>query len=421
MHKIEIPAEVEGRTLLDQIAAALVPAPKASPLLESLRRLDRGEPPRAEPLSDADAALLREIWHGMRRPSPIDSIEQHAGITSMTAAEFATFRRAFDDSPQRPEWDLQAEFRDVHAEAAIQRQHVRVEWVNALAEAVERGELVARNPMSRLPVSEKHMRGLLRAWVEESLFDGEPLRAWLEPMGFALVVETPERTASEQLAAIATTPTRAPIVVWAHRFALELATLNGKDKADRLHAHRFERAMIEAARAGRLRLRTLDKVGAPTSINASLNNDIVSQRLAADTEDVREWAREHWPEMLHSRLLAEQQPAPAEQRTATAAPAEPTRQLAPVEQAASVPGVGTVHSTREKRRHPLQHAIEPVRDKLTDPNDAAALHVALEHAGDPFLGKRGDGGGWVYEVPGSGAEHEFTLKNCRDYLRSRKR
>ncbi len=120
---------------------------------------------------------------------------------------------------------------------------------------------------------------------------------------------------------------------------------------------------------------------------------------------VAAYAKHHAPDLPGSALLAELQPAPPEQWvTATAR------------------GV-TQHSTRSKRRHPLEHVIEPIRAKLSDPNDAAALHVALEHAGEPFLGKWGDGGGWVYETPGPDrrTERVFTLKNCRDYLRSRAR
>lgn len=108
---------------------------------------------------------------------------------------------------------------------------------------------------------------------------------------------------------------RTAIVVWADFFASELAVLNGKDSADRTHAHRFERAMLDAARAGHLRLRSMDAVGAPIDGKkiGAMSNDAITQHVAADTQDVRAWAREHWPELLQSRLLAEPNAAPAEQ------------------------------------------------------------------------------------------------------------
>lgn len=193
MLNIEIQGEARGREILERIAAALVPMPDASPLLESLRKIDTARQ-HAEPLTNADAELLREIWHTAPGPSPLDLIEKHRSVTPMTAEAFALFRRAFQESPQRPEWDLQAEFRDVHAEAAIQRQRVRVEWSRALASAVQRGELVAMNRPTRPPINQREIDG--------AVFDAAAVRAWLKPLGFS-VSAVPEAAPAGEVATIA--------------------------------------------------------------------------------------------------------------------------------------------------------------------------------------------------------------------------
>jgi hypothetical protein len=103
-------------------------------------------------------------------------------------------------------------------------------------------------------------------------------------------------------------PHLAPIAVWASRFAQELAALNGKPKADRMHSHRFEQAVLHAARQNKLRLRTLDAVCAPVEVTEDMADDLLTQRLGVGAEDLRAWAAAHWPELLQSRLLAETAP-----------------------------------------------------------------------------------------------------------------
>jgi len=118
-------------------------------------------------------------------------------------------------------------------------------------------------------------------------------------------------------------PHLAPIVVWASRFALELAALNGKSRADRMHSHRFEQAMLRAARQNKLRLRTLDAVCAPVDVTEDMADDLLTQRLGVGAEDLRAWAAAHWQELLQSGLLAE--PAPEAWKQANA---EQKRRLA---------------------------------------------------------------------------------------------
>ncbi|OIQ80989.1 hypothetical protein GALL_372500 [mine drainage metagenome] len=193
-----------------------------------------------------------------------------------------------------------------------------------------------------------------------------------------------------------------PPELWAYWFAFEMAQRNGWDYATQTAAE------AQIMRAFEVAADTLPLRQYPSMFRLPQGHPLPPKwregcfMLKAE---LREWAKQHAPDLLGSALLAEPQPAPPEQGvTATAR------------------GV-TQHSTCSKRRHPLEHVIEPIRDKLSDPNDAAALHVALEHAGEPFLGKWGGGGGWVYETPGPDrrTERVFTLKNCRDYLRSRAR
>lgn len=90
---------------------------------------------------------------------------------------------------------------------------------------------------------------------------------------------------------------------------------------------------------------------------------------------------------------------------------------------AKIAALGTVcHTTRGKRRHTLETPIEGVRDGLPDPNDASAIIAALEASSpQPFLGKRGPNGGLAYTRTDTGEQAEFTVKNCRDYLRYRRR
>ncbi|MDA8120303.1 MAG: hypothetical protein M0Z85_09775 [Gammaproteobacteria bacterium] len=94
---------------------------------------------------------------------------------------------------------------------------------------------------------------------------------------------------------------------WAELFALELAVLNGKQEAARarFHSRRFEQTLLDAARRGALRMRTLDPVAAPIEIEPDMRDDFVTQRLGVTTTDLQEWAAKHWPELAQSRLLAE--------------------------------------------------------------------------------------------------------------------
>ncbi|OIQ94831.1 hypothetical protein GALL_231860 [mine drainage metagenome] len=121
-----------------------------------------------------------------------------------------------------------------------------------------------------------------------------------------------ECSTSELINGLAGKPIRASIVGWAHYFALELAVLNDKEKADRMHVHRFEQAMLHAARKGDLSMCTFDIVGAPVEVTADMTDDVITQRLGVDTGAVRAWATVHWPELMQSRLLA----APAGQAAA---------------------------------------------------------------------------------------------------------
>jgi hypothetical protein len=141
----------------------------------------------------------------------------------------------------------------------------------------------------------------------------------VEPEAFT-VTRFPDARA--KLDSMAGVRQRTSIVGWADAFALELAILNSKSRADRVHAHRFEQAMLQAARKGVLRMRTFDAVGAPVEVTANMAEDVITQRLATDTEDVRAWAAQHWPELAESRLLAEPQAAPASPDSAIKQPEE---------------------------------------------------------------------------------------------------
>ena len=191
---------------------------------------------------------------------------------------------------------------------------------------------------------------------------------------------------------------RTSIVGWADAFALELAILNGKCRADRMHAHRLEQAMLQAARKGVLRMRTFDAVGAPVEVTADMAEDVITQRLATDTEDVRAWADQHWPELAESRLLAEPQAAPAVEAVTESAPFK----------------MG--NSTKGKRAQPLAAEIEAAKREATNPDDYLSVFAVLQRHAElrkpPFLGFV-EGEGCKYQTP-SGVDI-FT----RDALRKR--
>ncbi len=124
--------------------------------------------------------------------------------------------------------------------------------------------------------------------------------------------------ARAKLDSMAGKPMRTSIFGWADHFALELAVLNGKEKADRMLAHRFEQAMLHAARNGNLRMRTFDIVGAPVEVTTDMPDDAITQRLGVDTVDLRVWVAVHWPALMQSRLLAEptvQKSAPGDEES----------------------------------------------------------------------------------------------------------
>lgn len=216
-------------------------------------------------------------------------------------------------------------------------------------------------------------------------------------------------SACERLDAIAQEEqTGAPPELWAYWFALELAERNGWDYATQTSADGQIMRAFEVA-ADTLPLRQypscLPLKGQPLPPKWREGCFMLKAEL-------REWAKQHAPDLLGSALLAEPAPesAPAEQAATAAA-------------VAASPADGTVrHSTKGKRRHPLETPIEAVRAGLADPDDANAIVAALEASCPaPFLGKRGKHGGLAYTDPRTGDEAELSVKDCRDYLRTRKR
>ena len=205
--------------------------------------------------------------------------------------------------------------------------------------------------------------------------------------------------ARAELDSAAARPRRTSIVGWGHRFALELAVLNGKEQTDRTHAHRFEQAMLHAARNGNLRMRTFDIVGAPVEVTADMADYVIAQLLAADPADVRTWAAAHWPELLQSRLLAE--PAP---------------ESPPAGEAVTIAGPGKMgNSTKDKRAQPLSAEIEAAKLEATNPADVYSVYAVLQRWAEkcktPFIGFA-EGEGCKYQTS-AGTVAFFTLGALR--------
>ncbi|MDE2254175.1 MAG: hypothetical protein KGL42_07930 [Betaproteobacteria bacterium] len=119
-----------------RIGALLHPTPNPPPLLVSLRKkITEAEPKhfRIEELSDADLLYLRAVWKKIDIPEALN----------MTREQWAQCKAAFQAAPDRPAWDLVAEFRDYVSEARSEQFRIANKHVQAMNALISSGALRA--------------------------------------------------------------------------------------------------------------------------------------------------------------------------------------------------------------------------------------------------------------------------------------
>ncbi len=360
--------------IADKLAPVPAPEDDTEPLLIDVRkRVPAPEMGLLEELTEADLALLRQIWDVPQGwPLPIER--------ACRQSEFAELRRRFDAAPQKPDWSLFAEFSDWAQErrnknADLQRKH----WM-LIDQAIRTGRL---HPLThdRLPAATVGDAALLGA---------AEARAYLRPLGFELVEVIPDEarravldefpaenlaaaeasgqlqqwlqqvqsartlsdtlhrdvsagdvkvrqfeSAAEMLHALlqeGRQPRKASIRAWAAWFAIEVAAAQERRHADALQARQYERALTKAARKGELRVRTLDAVHAPIEVRPDIPEDELATRVSVTAEDLRAWATRNWPELSSSMLLGESVDAPSATNWAPQQPPATPEKLTPNQQ-----------------------------------------------------------------------------------------
>lgn len=112
--------------------------PESEPLAAYPLRLDAPDT-RGHALTPEDEQVLREVWKGARLDPP---------EFPMKASSWMRYREAFDKSPKRPNWWLW----QCGTDPAFLRVVVETQFKDAIEGAIRAGQIVARNPMTGLPV-----------------------------------------------------------------------------------------------------------------------------------------------------------------------------------------------------------------------------------------------------------------------------
>ena len=171
---IEIPA---GEDFIDApdipywIAQRVEPVPKTLPMLVDLKKQilhPEAFSHQHEDLTDADLALLCEIWQGIP--------DRKLPYGTVTTAEYAEYRRVFEESSKKPEWDLAAAFRDYQAEAQVRQGNAHRAQRDQMNIAIRDGLRVLT--AHRVPATQLERGAVI------SVADA---RAYLKPLGFELV------------------------------------------------------------------------------------------------------------------------------------------------------------------------------------------------------------------------------------------
>lgn len=162
---------IEAAQIPNWIADELVQVPDLPPSLVSLQKqtlLPQPGHSRLGDLTDADIDLLCSIWDVIP--------DRKLPYGTVSSIEYEEYRRAFRNSPNKPDWELHAVFRDHRGEAKIQRSEVlRGHW-DQLNTAIRDGRLHVLTA-NRLPGSKVEPGSLIS--VAEA-------RAYLAGIGFEL-------------------------------------------------------------------------------------------------------------------------------------------------------------------------------------------------------------------------------------------
>ena len=348
---------IEAAIIPNKIAEFLVQIPETPPLLVNLhKKISQGEPDhyRLEDLTDDDVQILRSIWADLPIPD----------AWNMTPEQFALCRKAFDVAPNKPEWQIQAEFRDYRNEAKGERAQIAIKHMRQMENAVHRGSLhiltAHRVPGDKLEpgtlISIADARayleplGLDTSWLDEiegkgskgddtfknseekvppkvmewlkamkeqqdaaggfenSVIVSEAARKATEARGYPVLPEnfsvTRYETEAERLAEIAKDERHAATPEgWAYYMSRELAERNGgKDDAQRCAAETQIMRTFEAY-ANTLPLRQ-----APTLLLWPKGQPLPPRwrdGLFLRKDELRVWAKEYCPDFLGSALLDE--------------------------------------------------------------------------------------------------------------------
>jgi hypothetical protein len=123
---------IEAGTVTKKIAESLAPLPDTPPLLVAIhKKIPQAEPNhyRIEDLTDDDVRLLRDIWAGLSIPA----------AWNMTQEQFARCKTVFEAAPNKPTWQIQAEFRDYQNEAKGEQRKIATEHMRHIEAEVKNG------------------------------------------------------------------------------------------------------------------------------------------------------------------------------------------------------------------------------------------------------------------------------------------
>jgi|GEM_PF-6568600 len=157
---------IEAVTIAQKIAASLVKIPDTPDLLTVLqKKIPEGAPNnyRITDLTDDDFRLLRKIWAALPIPDELN----------MTREQYALCKKAFEESPDKPEWGLYVGFRDYRAEAKAEMIKIQNSHMALIESEAKQG---------RIKLLTAHLIPTYK--VEPgTLISIEDARAYLEPLG----------------------------------------------------------------------------------------------------------------------------------------------------------------------------------------------------------------------------------------------
>ncbi len=123
---------IEVGIVAKKIAESLVQLPDTPPLLVAIQKKIPQSAPnhyRIADLTDDDVQLLRSMWADLPIPP----------FWNMTREQFAICKTVFEAATNKPEWDIQTEFRDYQAEAKSERGEIAIQHMRQIEAEVKQG------------------------------------------------------------------------------------------------------------------------------------------------------------------------------------------------------------------------------------------------------------------------------------------